>query len=201
MLEMVLFLWGIGKSHNEEFSQANAGRRMPQVASTGFFSQRTSRRRKRLSQECARSTTQRRAKTASFPFNGLSLFRERSHMSRKAEFQQGRIDLIVVIPFIQTHALWILPGWLGTLDNDTFDGRAHQFHVMAVGSLNHYCDRHSMALCQQTAFDSPLAAIRGIGPGFFPRPMALSPLLHPSRASPTRSHTPHQIARLRLATA
>jgi hypothetical protein len=35
MLEIVLFLWGIGKGHNEEFSQANAGRRMPQVASTG----------------------------------------------------------------------------------------------------------------------------------------------------------------------
>ena len=34
MLEIVLFLWGIGKSHSEEFSQANAGRRMPQVAST-----------------------------------------------------------------------------------------------------------------------------------------------------------------------
>src|SRR5260221_12438088 len=97
MLEMVLFLWGIGKSHNEDFSQANAGRRMPQVASTGFFSQRTSRRRKRLSQECARSTTQRRAKTARFPFNGLSLLPERSHMSRKSECQPGRIDLSLAI--------------------------------------------------------------------------------------------------------
>jgi hypothetical protein len=38
MLEIVLFLWGIGKSHNEEFSQANAGRRMSQVASTGCCS-------------------------------------------------------------------------------------------------------------------------------------------------------------------
>jgi hypothetical protein len=103
-------------------------------------------------------------------------------MSRKAELQEGRIDLIVV-PLIQTHPLWMLLGWLWTLDDDTLDGSAHQFHIVALGSLNHHFDRHSMAFGQQTAFHAPFATVGGIGPGFFPtqgrfghRPVHTQPL-------------------------
>ena len=72
---------------------------------------------KRLSQEWTRSTIQRRAKTASFAFDGLGLFPKHSHMGRKAEFQQGCIHLIIVVSLVKAHPLWMLLCWPGTLDD------------------------------------------------------------------------------------
>src|SRR5258707_7660735 len=138
---------------------------------------------------------------ARFAFDGLGLFPSRAHMGCKAKFLQNGVHLIVVVPFVQTHPLWMCLGGLGAVDDDAFDGRAHQSHIMAVRSLNHRANRHSMSLRQHAAFDAPLAAISGIGPGFFPPPTELLSLLHPSRASPTPSPTTHRISQLRLAQA
>ncbi len=59
-------------------------------------------------------------------------------------------------------------GGLGTLSDDAFDGRAHQFHLMALRSLDYRANRHPMPLSQHAAFDSPLPRSVGLGPVFFP---------------------------------
>jgi len=138
---------------------------------------------------------------ARFAFDGLGLFPSRAHMGCKAKFLSDSVPFIVVVPFVQTHPLWMCLGGLGAVDDDAFDGRAHQSHIMAVRSLNHRANRHSLSLRQHAAFDAPLASSSGIGPGFFPRPTELLSLLHPARASPTRSRTTHRIAQLRRALA
>lgn len=45
---------------------------------------------------------------------------------------------------------------------------SHQFHIMALRSLNRHADRHSMPLCEAAAFHAALATIGRIGSGFFP---------------------------------
>src|SRR5512135_2663210 len=121
-------------------------------------------------------------------------------MGGKAELPQEVADLVVVIGLVQTHPLRVLLGRLGTLDDDTFQGRAAQFHIMAIGSLNRQANWDSMSLREQAAFHPALAPVSGIGAGFFPRPTALWSSPRPSRATPSQSHAAHQTARLPLAT-
>src|SRR5215470_3467185 len=97
-----------------------------------FSRERTSSRRKRFIQECARSTIHRRALPTSLPLDRLGLFPGWTNVGRKAEFAQDGTHLLVVIPFVQTHPLWMLFAWLRTLDDDAFDGRSHQLHIVAI---------------------------------------------------------------------
>jgi hypothetical protein len=120
-------------------------------------------------------------------------------MGGKAERFQTRVDLILVIARIQTHPLRVRRGWFWTLHHQTRHGHAHQRHIMPIGALNREADWDPMSLCQQAAFDTGLAPVGGIGPGFFPRPAVLWSVPHPSPANPTRSHTAHQTAGLPLA--
>src|SRR5260370_2556776 len=48
---------------------------------------------------------------ASFPFDCPGLFSTRAYMSRKAKCLQDGIDLIVIVPFVQAHPLWVLRAW------------------------------------------------------------------------------------------
>src|SRR5438874_9015542 len=110
---------------------------------------------------------------AGLSLDGLGLFPSRADMGGKAELAQDVAHLVVIIPFVQTHSLRVFFAWLWTCDDDAFDGRAHQFHIMAIGSLNRQTEGHAMPFGEQAAFDPALASIRGIGTSFFPRPRAL----------------------------
>jgi hypothetical protein len=90
-------------------------------------------------------------------------------MCGKAEFVQDVAHLVVVIALRQAHALWLLLSWLGTLDHDALDGWPHQFHIMALRSLDRQAKRHPMPLGKPAAFHAALAPVGGIGAGFFPR--------------------------------
>jgi hypothetical protein len=135
-----------------------------------------------------------------FSFDGLDLFPAGANVCGKAEFAQDVAHLVVVIALRQAHPLRLLLGWLGTVDDDAFDGRPHQFHIVAIGSLNRETDWHPLPLREQAALHAALAPVGGIGAGFFPRPTALWSWPHLSRASPSRSRRAHQTAPLRLAT-
>ena len=53
-------------------------------------------------------------------------------MGAKAEFVHDVTDFLVVISFVQTHALRLLLRWLWTLEDEALDGRAHQLPLMAL---------------------------------------------------------------------
>src|SRR6266699_1385040 len=137
---------------------------------------------------------------ARFSLDSGGFFSSWANMGRKAELAQEVAHLVIVIPFVQTHALWVVLGRLWTLDDDALDRRAHEFHIVTVGSLNRQTNGHPMSFREQAAFDSTLASIHGIRAGFFPRPTALWSWPHPSRASPSRFRGSPQTAPVRLAT-
>src|SRR2546421_4604641 len=116
----------------------------------------------------------------SFSLDGLGLFSSWANMGRKAVFVQDVTHLLVVVALVQTHALRLLLGRLRSLDDDALDGRAEQFHIMAMGSLKHQANWHSMTLGQHAPFHPTLAPIRGIGSGFFFSPTKISTLHRPS---------------------
>jgi hypothetical protein len=103
-----------------------------------------------------------------FSFDGLSLFPAGTNVCGKAEFVQDVAHLVVVIALRQAHALRLLLSWLGTLDHDALDGWPHQFHIMALRSLDRQAKRHPMPLGKPAAFHAALAPVGGIGAGFFP---------------------------------
>ncbi len=70
------------------------------------------------------------------PFDRPGLFSMCANMGGKAKFVEDVAHFIVVIPFIQAHALRVLLCRLRALNDDALDGRASQFHVMAVRSLD-----------------------------------------------------------------
>src|SRR5437660_1797223 len=100
--------------------------------------------------------------------DGFGFFSTPTDMGRKAECLKEITHFIIVVSLIQTHPLWLLLRRLWTVDNDAFERRAHQFHIMAVCTLNGQTNGNSMPLSEQTAFHSALAAISGIRAGFFP---------------------------------
>src|SRR5437899_1256529 len=95
----------------------------------------------------------------SFPLDGLGFFSTLTNMSGEAEFAQDVAHLIIVIPFVQTHSLWPLCSWLWALNDDAFNRRTDQLHIMAIGPLNCQTEGNSVPLGQQTAFDSAFATI------------------------------------------
>jgi hypothetical protein len=132
-------------------------------------------------------------------FDGSGLFSSWAYMGGKAECVQDVAHLLVVIPFVQTHPLRVLFGWLWTLDDDAFDGRPHQFHIVAIGSLNREADGHPMPFREHAAFDATLASISGIGAGFFPRPTGLWSSPRPYSTTASQCYAVHQTAQFRLA--
>ncbi len=119
-----------------------------------------------------------------FALDRLGFFSAWANMGRKAECAQEVAYLVVVIPFVQTHALRMLFAWLRTLDHDALERRAHQFHIVAIGSINRQTDWHSMPFGEQAALHAALAPVGRIGAGFFPRPRALWLSPHPSKPVP-----------------
>ena len=88
--------------------------------------------------------------------------------ARFAEFAQDDTHLLVVIPLRQTHPLRMLFAWLRTLDDDAFDSRSHQLHIVAIRSLNGEADRDAVPEGSQAAFHPALDSVGRIGAGFFP---------------------------------
>jgi hypothetical protein len=137
---------------------------------------------------------------ARFSLDGFGLLSSWANMGGKAELMQEIAHLVVVVALRQAHPLRLLLAWLGTVDDDAFDGRTHEFHIVAIGALNRQTDWQSVPLGEQAAFHPALAPIGGIGASFFPHPTGLWSSPRPLRASPSRGHRVHQTAQFPPAT-
>ena len=109
-----------------------------------------------------------------FLFEGFSFRSARADLGGTAELLQRGIHLLVVVASIPAHPLRLFLARLWPCDAQACDGRADQFHIMPIGPFYLQADRDAVPLRQQAAFDAGLAPVAGIGPGFFPRPVALS---------------------------
>src|SRR5260370_20698270 len=104
------------------------------------------------------------------PLDGPGLFSSWANMGGKAEFVEDVAHLVIVVTFVQTHPLQLLFGWLWTLDDDAFDGRAYQFHVMAVRSLHRPAHWHLLPLFEPTSVGPPPSPLTVIRASFFSPP-------------------------------
>ena len=123
---------------------------------SGFFSQRVSRRRKRLNQEWATSTTQRRGEG----LDGAGLGRD----VRGAVVVASRLAAgVVVVAPVQEQ---VPPRNLGRGLGVGGEGGAQQvlqlLHVRAVGSGDHHADRHAPPVGQQVALGARRAPVGGV---------------------------------------
>src|SRR5947209_3165226 len=98
---------------------------------------------------------------ARFSLDRFGFFSAWANMGRKAELVQDVADLIVVIPFVQTHPLRVFLCRLWTGDDDALDRWAEQFHIVAIGARNRQTNGHPLPFSEQAAFDPTLASIRG----------------------------------------
>jgi len=110
---------------------------------------------------------------AGFLFNRDSLFASGTDMRGKAKLSDQRPHFLIVIAFIQAKSLRKYRCRHWPVQLQIRQGRPHQLHVMAVCAVNDNSQRNAMGLSEQTALDPAFAAIRRIGPDFFPRPKAL----------------------------
>lgn len=83
------------------------------------------------------------------------------------------LELTLVVPFVQTHALRLVVCRLRAFNDDTLQSRAHQFHVMPIGAIDRQADGYAVSFGQQAALDAIFASVSRVGAGFFSRPTGL----------------------------
>ena len=143
---------------------------------------------------------------SSFFLDGLGFFATTADMSRKPELFQHVSHFLIIIAFIQTHILLFSGRGFGSFDHNVFKRASYQFHVMTIRTFDGQSNRHTVPFGQDAPFDTPFCSIGGVGPAFFFRPMAISPLRHPCSTIPNRSlvtrhtvlHPPAIISRTHL---
>jgi hypothetical protein len=128
---------------------------------------------------------------SSCALNRLSFLAPCANMSGETKLLQYLAHFIVVITFIQTHALRLLRGWLWALHRVAFDRLSHHFHIIPIGSVHGQPNWDPAGVRQQTSFNAGLSAVGRVLAGFFPRPMALWSSRHPYLAKSSLSHAVH----------
>jgi hypothetical protein len=108
-----------------------------------------------------------------------------ANVRREAKFAQGCAHVVIIIAFIQSHALRSLLRRRRSLHDDALDGRRRQFHIVAIGSINRHADGDAMPLVQQRSLDARVPAVGRIGAGFLPPSVAL--VIAPSMLSKSQS--------------
>ena len=138
-------------------------------------------RRKRLSQEWVRSTTQRRARAPAYCFAWI--------LTAGAQMQ-GEVELFgqgawfaIVIAVVEAQMLLASPGWLWPFNGDGIKGLAHQLVVVAVGAVDGHRERHPAAVGQLRALHPAFSSVCRIRAGLFPTKRGLGH--RPVQSQPT----------------
>jgi len=66
----------------------------------------------------------------------FGFFSAGANMRRETKFAERIAHFLVIIAFIQTHALRLFSSRLGTVNHHALNRFSHQFHVVAMGSFN-----------------------------------------------------------------
>src|SRR5262245_55394759 len=79
-------------------------------------------------------------------FDGFRFLPPRPDVRREPEFRQQVADLLIVIAFVQAHALRLLWGRGWPLHRETGDCLPRHLEVIPVGALHGEADRHAAAV-------------------------------------------------------
>ena len=90
-----------------------------------------------------------------------------ANVRREANFAQGCAHVVIIVAFIQSHALRSLLRRRRSLHDHALDGRTHQVHIVAIGAINRHPDGHAMPLGQHRPLDACFPEIGRIGAGCF----------------------------------
>src|SRR5712691_3467601 len=101
-------------------------------------------------------------------FDCLSFLATRPSMRGETKLRQDIAHFLIVIAFVEAHALRLLLRGHRALGDHTVDRGPYQFHVMPVGALHRQPNRHAVAFGQQAALDPTFGAVGRIRAGFFP---------------------------------
>ena len=129
----------------------------------------------------------------------LGFLATRPDMRCEPKLHQDVAHCLIVIGFVEAHALRLLGRGLRALDHKTLERRPHQFHVMPVRPFHCQPDRHAVPLGHQAALDAAFGAVRGIRTGFFPPRAAPWSSPRPCSARPNQSPSARQTVRPLLA--
>ena len=127
-------------------------------------------RRKRFSQLCERSTTQRLALNPASLLMALASSPPAADVSGEAKLVQRASHLVKVVAFIQAHTLGLV--WTGrrSRHGQAVHRGPHQFHVMTVRPVHRQTHRNALGFGQQATLDPAFAAVSGVWGRFFPPP-------------------------------
>ena len=149
------------------------------------FSQRVRMRRKRLSQEWVRSTTQRRARKPASCLIALASSPRLADVGGEAELRGERVHLGVVVALVGAQRLRLPRCRHGPSDRDRLDRGAAKLEVVQVRARRRDPERDALALGEERSFRPFLALSVGLGPVSSPPRGALPSA--PSSASHSHS--------------
>lgn len=88
-------------------------------------------------------------------------------MGSEAKLSQDIADFLIVVTFIEAHALRLRLRWLRAFDDEAVERGPHPFHVMPVGAIHRQPKGDAVGLRHQAALDPAFGAIGGVGASFF----------------------------------
>src|SRR5919108_4530003 len=124
---------------------------------------------------------------ACYHFDRLRLLTPRPNMGGAPKLLQDLTDFLIVVAFVQAHALRVLGCWRRMRNHEALERRPHQLHIMPVGAIHRQPHGDAVALGQQTTLDPAFGTVGGIWPGFFPLQAEPWSLRRPCSASSSRS--------------
>src|SRR5215471_7868032 len=88
----------------------------------------------------------------------LGFLAPRPNMRGEPKLLQDIAHFLIIVAFVEAHALRLRHRWLRALDDHTVERGPHQFHVMPVGAIDHQPNGDAVPLSQQTALDPAFGA-------------------------------------------
>ena len=117
-------------------------------------------------------------------FHGLHFFAARTDVVRHVELIRRLARLVIVIALVEAQVLRLTRRWLRSLDGNARDRLAQQFEVIHVRPGHGQSDADPAAIAQQASLGAAFGPIRGIRPGFSPRPAVTWSSRHQHSANP-----------------
>ena len=126
-------------------------------------------------------------------FDLLCLFSSASNMGNEVELFERVPNLLVIISFIETHALRSFFRWCWPFRKYVHNGFFKNLEIIFVCFFHYTSDRHSVCLRNQTSFYALFCPVGWVRTSFFPLQAVILSSLHPLKGNSNRYLSLHRI--------